>query len=105
MPRSAPTRARACRRSRCSPRASQVARDAHRHLERLLVVQARIDAALVRALEVGLRQPARAADAFGDVLAGQLDVHASEPRAELGVQREALLELVDDLVKPPRLDA
>ena len=39
-----------------------MARDQHRHLERLLVVQARIDARAVRALEIDLRQPARAAD-------------------------------------------
>ena len=38
-----------------------MAGDAHRHLERLLVVEARIDAALVRALEVSLGEPARAA--------------------------------------------
>ena len=58
-------------------------------LQRLLVVEARIDAGLVRALEVGLREAARAADALGDVLAGELEVHAAEARAELGVELEA----------------
>jgi hypothetical protein len=63
------------RRTRLAP---QVVRDAHRHLECLLVVQARIDAALVRALEVDLRQAARTTDALGDVFARQLDVRTAE---------------------------
>src|SRR5438046_771029 len=87
-----------------SLRAAQVARDPHRALERLFVVEPWIDPALVGTLEIGVRQAARTAGALGDVLAGQLDVHAAEPRAELGVEREALLELVDDLVEPPGLD-
>ena len=62
---------------------SHVARDPHRDLERLLVVEPRIDAALVRALEAGLVEPARAADALGDVVAGELEVNAAEARAEL----------------------
>src|SRR5512139_1730355 len=85
--------------------ASQVTRDSQRRLERLLVVEARIDTRLVRALEIELRQTACATDALGDVLAGQLDVHAAEPRAELAVELERLLELADDLVEAARLDA
>src|SRR6185369_11976034 len=49
--------------------------------------------------------PARATDAFGDVLARELDVHAAQARAEPGVQLERLLELADDLVEAARLDA
>src|SRR5688572_21930219 len=85
--------------------AAQVVRDAHRDLERLFVVEARIDAALVGALEIGFGEAARAADAFGDVFAGELDVDAAESRAELGVDLERLLELADDLVEPARLDS
>src|SRR4051794_35681540 len=90
---------------RPSRTAAQVARDAHRALERLLVVEPRVDAGLVGALEVDVRQAARAARALGDVLAGELDVDAAQVRAELGVEHEALLELVDDLVEPAGLDA
>src|SRR5690242_14131219 len=85
--------------------AAQVARDAHGALERLLVVEARVDAALVGALEVDVGQAARATGALGDVLAGELDMDAAQVRAEAGVEHEALLELVDDLVEPPGLDA
>src|ERR1043166_2828747 len=63
--------------------AAQVARDAHGALERLLVVEARVDAALVGALEVDVGQTARAAGALGDVLAGELDVEAAQVRAEM----------------------
>ena len=78
--------------------------NAHRELERLLVVEARIDRGLYARSRSSFGEAARAADALGDVLAGELDVHAAEPRAELGVQLEALLELADDLVEPARLD-
>ena len=36
---------------------------------------------LVAVVEVGVRQPVGAAEALGDVLAGQLDVDAARPRA------------------------
>src|SRR5687768_10580861 len=83
----------------------EMARDPERGLERLLVIEPRIDAALVRALEIRLGQPARATNALGDVFTGELDVHAAESRAELLMQLEALLELADDPVETPGLDA
>ena len=86
-------------------RAAQVARDPKRSLEGLFVVEARIDAALVRVCEVGLGEAARTADTLGDILTGELDVHATEPRTELVMQLERLLELGDDVIEATRLDA
>src|SRR5690606_3133318 len=57
---------------------AQLASDAHGHLQRLLVVQARVHARAVRAAEISLRQPPGAADALGDVLAGALEVDPPE---------------------------
>ena len=73
-------------------RLPHLARDQHRHLERLLVVEARIDAGCGRrAARSASVEAARAADALGDVLAGELEVDAAEvaSRAPRGRRRPA----------------
>ena len=59
-----------------------------RHFQRLLVVQTRVHVAAIGAAQVRLAQPAGAADALGDVLAGQLEMHAAEHRAQPAVNLE-----------------
>src|SRR6187200_2808764 len=81
------------------------ASDEHRQLEGLLVVEPGIDARLVSFAEILGLQTARAADAFGHVLACQLEVNAAEPRAEALVDLEGVLELGDDVGEIARLDA
>ena len=91
-----------CREAFCSVRYSAIrffflafvqAGDAHRQLQRLLVVQSRIDLRLVGAREIRVGETAGAARALGDVFTGQLEVHAAEPRAELAVNAERGFEL------------
>src|SRR5690606_17207161 len=84
-------------------RGAQAAGDAERHLERLPVVQARIAGARVVRREVGLRDPA--ADALGHVLAGELEMDASEDGALGGVHVHADLDLPQDVLERARLDA
>ena len=79
--------------------------DAEGELERLLDVQPRIARRLVAATEIGRGELGRAADAFGDVVAGQLDVQAAGVRAQLGVDVEESVDLVDDPVEVAGLDA
>ena len=47
----------------------------------------------------------RAAEALGDVVAGELDVHAAGVGAERGVHLEEAADLVHDVVEVPRLVA
>src|SRR5690606_7743568 len=77
----------------------------HRDLQRLLVVQARVDGGAVGAGQVGVGQVARAARAFGDVLAGEFQVHAAQARARSGVDLERLLQLAADVAEAPGLVA
>src|SRR5690606_6985549 len=85
--------------------AGLLADDQHGDFQRLLVVQARVDGGAVGALEVGIGQRAGAAGAFGDVLAGQLQVHAAQAGAGGGVQVEGLLQLGADAGEAPGLVA
>ena len=78
--------------------------DPEGQLEGLLDVQSRVARRLVAAAEVCGRQLGRAADALGDVVAGQLDVQATGMGAELGVHVEEAVDLVDDPVEVPGLD-
>src|SRR5690606_26659179 len=75
----------------------------HRDLQRLLVVQARVDGGAVGAGQVGVGQVAGATGAFGDVLAGEFQVHAAQARAGRGVDLERLLQFAADVAEPPRL--
>ena len=60
----------------------------HRELQRLFVVQPRIDLRLVRPRKIGIGETARAARAFSDVFARQFEVHATEPGTQLAVNTE-----------------
>src|SRR5205807_6754342 len=62
-----------------------------------------LDLALVRGAQIGFGEAAGAADALGDVLAGQLEMDAAQVRARRGMNRERLIQLADDIVKPARL--
>ncbi len=55
--------------------------------------------------KVGVLQPARAAGALGDVLAGQLEVHSAEVRARRGMDLKRLLEFGEDVLETARLNA
>src|SRR5690606_21122605 len=79
--------------------------DQHSDLHRLFVVEARIDLRLVRARQIRLGQPSRAAGALRDVVAGQLEVDAAEIAAELAVDAKRCGELVADIVEAARLFA
>ena len=66
--------------------------DQQGHLQRLLVVQPRIDVAAIRLAEIGLAQSAGPADALRDVLAGQLEMDAAENRAQPLVNFKGLIQ-------------
>ena len=88
-----------------APLGDQPLGDAERELERLLDVQPRVARGLVAAAQVGRGQLGGAADALGDVVAGQLDVQAARMGAQRGVHVEEPVHLVDDPVEVPGLDA
>src|SRR6185437_14789693 len=79
--------------------------DEHGELQGLLVVQARIDRRAVGPGEVRIREATRAARAFRDVIPGQLDVHATEVRAHLGMNAKGGIELMQDVLEAARLQA
>ena len=60
---------------------------------------------LVGAREVRVGEAARAAGAFGDVFARELDVHAAQERAIGLVNLERQLELAEDVLEAARLEA
>ena len=61
---------------------AHAAGDGEGHFQGLFVVQPRIDLAGIGPAQVGLAQPAGAADALGHVFAGQFDMHPAQMRAE-----------------------
>src|SRR5919112_258760 len=81
--------------------ATQHLRDEERQLQRLAGVQPRVAGRLVAAVEVLVGDLHGAAEALGDVLAGQLDVDAAWPRAQRAVDVEEAEHLVDDAVEVP----
>src|SRR5580698_5817180 len=77
--------------------------DQHSQLERLLVVQPRIYGRPVSPLQVCVGKATGAPRALGNVLAGELDMHAAEVRPHFRVDPECQVELFEDVLKPPRL--
>jgi len=65
-----------------------LAHDQHGGFQRLLVVQAGVDGGTVGTFQVDFGQVARATRALGDVLSGELEVHATQPRARGGIPPE-----------------
>ena len=58
--------------------------DPEGQVERLAAVEAGVAHRLVAGVEVGVEDLLGAAEALGDVVAGELDVHAARPGADLG---------------------
>src|ERR1043165_646811 len=81
------------------PGLRQLAREQEGHFQRLLIVQTGVAGRVVARREAGLRPAGHATDALGDVLAGQLEVNAPEPRARCDVQINGLLKLAQDRVE------
>ena len=79
--------------------------DEEGQLERLHPVQARVAHRLVAVAEVDLGDLLAAADALGDVVAGELDVDAAGPGAERAVHVEEALHLVDHVLEAAGLVA
>src|SRR3954447_7383289 len=75
------------------------------HLERLLGVEARVAEGVVAVVEIGVAQGARAAGAFGDRLAGHLEMQAAGVRALRLVDGEEIADLLHDRLERPRLVA
>src|SRR5919205_3201355 len=78
---------------------TQHLRDQEGQLEGLTGVQPRVAGGLVPAVEVLVADLHRAAEALGDVLAGELDVDAPRPGAQRPVHVEEAEHLVDDAVE------
>ena len=72
---------------------------------RLHPVEPRVADRLVAVAEVDLGELLAAADALGDVVAGELDVDAAGPGAERAVHVEEALDLLDDVVEAAGLVA
>src|SRR5690606_847735 len=93
------------RRSTSGGSATEHLGDEERQLQRLLGVQPRVAGGLVTVRQVHVLNRLRAAEALGDVLAGQLDVQAARVRAQRAVHLEVAEHLVDDPVEVPGLVA
>src|SRR6185437_2380031 len=78
-------------------------RDQKGHVDRLLGIETRIADRVIAVVEVFVRQGARAADAFGDVLAGHLEMNAAGMTAFRGVDRKEAAHFRDDAVEGARL--
>ena len=76
------------------PPGGQPLGDQEGQLQRLVAVEPRVAQRLVAVDQVGLDQVVAAADALGDVVAGQLHVHAARPGAELLVHVEEPVQLL-----------
>src|SRR3954469_10081195 len=81
------------------PSTTQHLRDQERQLQRLPGVEPGVAGRLVAAVEVLVADLHGAAEALGDVLAGELDVDAARPGAQPPVDVEEAEDLVDDPVE------
>ena len=79
--------------------------DQEGELERLAGVEPRVAMGVVAVGERGFGDRLGAADAFGDVLAGHLEMHAAGIAALGRVDREEAAHLVEDAVEGARLVA
>ena len=103
MPRPRHPGSSACQARAVSFSSSSATRNASSR--RLHVVQARVAQRLVARRERGLVDLLRAAEALGDVVAGELDVDAAGEGADGAVRLEEAAHLVDDVVEATRLVA
>src|SRR3546814_8848096 len=81
---------------------AQHLRDEEGELQRLHPVQARVTDRLVAVAQVDLGKLLATAHTFGDVITGELDVHAAGPGADRSVHVEEALDLDR---KSPRLNS
>ena len=81
------------------------ARNAHGDFHRLFVVQPWIDGGLVGSGEISIGETSCPASAFGDVFARQLEVHATQIAAQLGMHAKRRFQFRDDIVEAPGLGA
>ena len=79
--------------------------DPEREVEALAGVQSRVAHRLVAIVEVGVAHRVGAAEALGDVLAGELDVDAAGPRALGAVGPDEAADLAHDVVEVAGLAA
>src|SRR4051812_2453393 len=99
--------------SRCGRHRRRLARplvleelgDQEGHVDGLFGVEARVADRVVAVAEILMRDGARAAETFGDVLPGHLEVNAAGMGALGGVDAEEGLHLGEDAVERPRLVA
>ena len=87
------------------PLLAVVISDEESELEGLLLVEPRIAERGVVGGEVVVVGAAAAARALGHGVAGELEVHAAEVGAALGVDGEGLAQLAQDVAEAPRLGA
>src|SRR5690625_3926193 len=88
-----------------TPHRLVLAGDRERHLERLFVIKPWVDVRPVRTRQIGLFKTAGATGAFGDILTRHLKMDTAEVGAFGVVYFEGLLELRQDILETPRLDA
>src|SRR5690349_6930240 len=79
--------------------------DAEREVEALAPVEPGVADRLVAVVEIGVGEVVAAAEALGDVLAGELDVHAAGPRSLSRMGGEEVGDLREDVVEPAGLAA
>src|SRR5271155_5066206 len=77
--------------------------DHERHLDRLLRIEARIAIGVIAIVQIGLRNGARAAGAFGDVLTRHLEMDAAGVNAFCAADGEEVAHLMGDALGRPRL--
>src|SRR5947209_20204710 len=87
------------RRSTTPGSATEHLRDEEGQLQRLAGVQPRVARGLVAAVQVRVADLHGPPEALGDVLAGELDVHAPGPGTQPAVHVEEAEHLVDDPVE------
>ena len=87
------------------PVGARATRDQHCELKRLLRVQPGIDLRFIGTRQIGLGETACAADTLGDILAGELDVHAAQHGTAFFVNSEGSLHFTENVVEAPRLHA
>src|SRR5690348_18445218 len=79
--------------------------DAEGQVQGLTAVEPGVARGLVPLAQVGFGDVLAAADALGDVVAGEFDVDAARVRAERAVHLEEARDLVEDIVEVPGLVA
>src|SRR5207248_8061465 len=73
--------------------------DQERHVDRLFGIEPRIADGVIAVVEILVRNRPRAANAFGDVLAGHFEMNAAGMGALRGVDREKRPYLGEDAVE------